>query len=167
MGLRPLTTVLLFDRINSVYEAGIIDASSANDLHNAHVFATCEQQFRENQVCLILSEHVFQHSFLGCEPLLSSWGGEGIYRSSIRPHILELLNCLSKPTIVVTLTDLGGALSPHTVNPALHKVFVGAMLSLSERGADVFYKAPVPPEHIVSILQPGDAQYESLSNSST
>jgi hypothetical protein len=37
--------------------------------------------------------------------------------------------------------------------PALHKVFVGAALGLSDVGADVFYDSAVPPEHIESVLE--------------
>lgn len=167
MGLCPLTSEFLFDRIKSAQEEGIISAADARTLHEAHVFATGEHQCRENQVCLILSKKIFHHSFPGCEPLLTSWGGEGIYKSSKRPPVLEHLNSHSKPAIVVTLLDLGGKSSPHKIYPALHKVFVGARLCLSDLGADVFYKAHVSPENVESILQSGETQYESLLCSST
>ena len=78
--------------------------------------------------------------------------------------LMAEITTLGKPTVVIALLDLGGRGSPHMVFPALHKVFVGAALRLSDVGADVFYKALVPPEHIERILQPGEPDYESLGD---
>ncbi len=163
-GLRPLSADLLNDRINSAQEAGAIGLEDAEDLRAGHVFATGEEEYRENQVSLILSKSMFLHNLPGCKPLLEAWGGEGIYMSSKKPHILDRLKSLSKPTIVVALLDLSGRNSPHNVYPALHKVFVGAALQLSDVGADVFYKAAVPPENVERLIQPGDSEYESLGD---
>jgi hypothetical protein len=52
---------------------------------------------------------------------------------------------------VVALIELGGQRSNHLVFPALHRVFVGALLGLLDVGSDVFYRAPVPSEHIESL----------------
>jgi len=163
-GLRPLSADLLHDRINSAHEAGAIGPDDARELRAAHVFVTGRQRYRENQVCLILSKSMFLHNRHGCDPLLQTWGGEGIYMSYKAERLLDRLKGLGKPTVVVALLDLGGRGSPHYVFPALHKVFVGAALRLSDVGADVFYKAPVPPEHIERILQPGEPNYESLGD---
>ena len=163
-GLRPLSADLLNDRINSAQEAGLIGPGDAEDLRAGHVFATSKQQYRENQVCLILSKSMFLHNLHGCKTLLETWGGEGIYRSSNKLPILDRLKSLSKPTIVIALLDLSGRNSPHNVYPALHKVFVGAALHLSDVGADVFYKAAVSPENVERLLQPGDPDYELLGD---
>lgn len=166
-GLRPLTADLVYDRIKSAQDVGAIGTEDAKKLHAAHVFATGDQQYRENQVCLILSKSVFLHRRHGCEPLLKTWGGEGVYRYLKAPSLLANLKGLSKPTVVVALLDLGGRSSPHGVFPSLHKVFVGTALRLSDVGADVFYKAPVlpeHPEHVERILQPGEPEFELLGD---
>ena len=163
-GLRPLSADLLCDRIDAALEAGAICPDDAKELRAAHVFATGEQQYRESQVCLILSKSMFLHNRQGCEPLLKTWGGEGMYMSSKALPLLDRLKGLGKPTVVIALLDLGGRGSPHKVFPALHKVFVGAALRLSDVGADVFYKALVPPEHIERFLLPGEPDYESLGD---
>ena len=163
-GLRPLSADLLNERINSAQEAGAIGLDDAADLRAGHVFATGQQRYRENQVCLILSKNLFLHNPHGCKPLLDAWGGEGIYRSSNKLSILDQLKILSKPTIVSALLDLSGRNSPHDVYPALHKVFVGAALHLSDVGADVFYKTAVSPENVERLLQPGDSDYELLGD---
>jgi hypothetical protein len=161
-GLRPLSAELISDRIDAALTAGEISLSDAEFLHEAHVFASGEHQYRENQVGLILSKLAFQEDPMGCKPLLSTWGGEGMYMSSKAAQIRERLKELGIPTVVVALLDLGGRDCPHKVFPALHKVFVGAVLGLKCAWADVFYRAAVPPNHIESILQAGDPSYDRL-----
>lgn len=151
MGLRPLSPELLSDRIESARTAGAISSIEAAEFHKAHVFATGEQQHREGQVCLSLSRRVFERDLDACLPLLTTWGGEGMYRSSSAVSRCERLKTLGSPTIVVALLELGGHAFNHLVFPALHKVFVGSLLGLFDVGADVFYRAPVPSEHIESI----------------
>ncbi len=163
-GLRALTADLVFDRIKSAQDEGVIGTVDSKELHTSHAFAMGDQQYRENQVCFILSKNMFLYNIHGCEPLLKAWGGEGIYRYSRKPSILMHLNELSKPTVVVAHINLSGKYSPHRVYPALHKVFVGADLSFSDLGADVFYKVPVPPEYIERILQSGMPEYDLLGD---
>ena len=87
-----------------------------------------------------------------------------MYMSSKAFGLRERFKRLGKPTVVIALLDIGGRDSPHMVFPALHKVFVGAALYLSDVSADIFYKAPVLPEHIERILQPSEPDYESLGD---
>lgn len=164
VGLRPLTNKLLDDRTDLALKVGYIDLDEANTLKASHVFATGDHENRENQVCLVLSRNSFIHYVSGCEPLLGSWGGEGIYLSSIKPHFLNRLTKKSKPTIVEALLDFSEGSPPHLVFPALHKVFVGSALGLSDVGADVFYKSAVTPDRIERILQAGDEGYKALGN---
>ncbi len=163
-GLRPLTNKLLHDRIDLALEAGFIDLDEAKKLKDSHVFAKCDHKNRENQVCLILSRNKFMGGVRGCEPLLGSWGGEGIYRYSTEVPCLNRLKDKSRPTIIEALLDLGGSSIPHNVYPALHKVFIGSDLGLSDVGADVFYQAAVTPDSIERILQAGDEGYKLLGN---
>jgi hypothetical protein len=151
MGLRLLSVELLSDRIESARTVGAISGAEAAEFHQAHVFATSEQQNREGQVCLSLSRRVFERDMEACRPLLETWGGEGMYMSFGAVSQRERLKRLGSPTIVVALIELGGQRSNHLVFPALHRVFVGALLGLLDVGADVFYRAPVPSEHIESL----------------
>jgi hypothetical protein len=106
-----------------------------------------EQEYRENQVCLVLSKHLFERDFDACLPLLESWGGEGLYRSSGSVPFRARLKTIGVPIRVVALIALDDA-ERHKCYPALHKVFVGSLLGLRDIGADVFYRSPVPPEHV-------------------
>ena len=151
VGLRPLSAELLSDRIESACVVGAISGAEAAEFHQAHVFANSEQHGREGQVCLSLSRRVFERDVEACRPLLETWGGEGMYRSSGAVSQRERLKTLGSPTVVVALIELGGPASNHLVFPALHKVFVGAFLGLFDVGADVFYRAAVPSERIESI----------------
>jgi hypothetical protein len=151
-GLRPLSAELLFDRIEAARTEGALSAREAANFHKAHVFATSEERYRKDQVCLVLSKRVFERDPEACRSLLTIWGGEGMYMSSGAQSFKERLMSLGSPTVVVTLLELGGDGFHHHVFPALHKVFVAAVLGLPDVGANVFYRAPVPAENIECIL---------------
>jgi len=158
-GLRQLTAELIHDRIEAAKRASAISEHDAELLRHANVFATGEAAHRKDQVCLIFSNLVFREDPTACEPLLSTWGGEGVYRSS-RSHSLPThVTELGKPTVVVSLLR-----SQFITNvfPDLSKIFVAAALQLTARWADVFYGDAIPPSHIEAILQPGDSIYERL-----
>ena len=163
-GLRPLSANLLTERIEAGHGKGLISATEAKAFHRAHVFATGEEGGREGQVCLILSKRQFEYNLEGCLPLLSTWGGEGIYRSSVAFRIKEKLGRLGSPAVVVARLQLGGDGPRPLMFPSLHKVFVGALLGLADTGADVFYRAPVPPENIEFVLQPSTDAYSRLGD---
>lgn len=158
-GLRPLTAELIHDRIDTAERAGAISEHDAERLRHANVFATGEHANRKNQVCLTLSNLLFREDPSDCEPLLSTWGGEGMYRSSRGHSMPAHVRRLGKPTVVVSLLR---AQHIRSVFPGLSKIFVAAALELTERWADVFYGDAVPPSHIEAILQPGDGAYERL-----
>ena len=157
-GLRPLTAELIHDRIDTARRASAISEHDAELLRHANVFATGEDANRRNQVCLTFSNLLFREDPSGCKPLLSTWGGEGIYRS-LRGSMPTHVKKLGKPTVVVSLLR---AELIRSVFPDLSKIFVAAALGLTERWAEVFYGDAVPPSHIEAILQPGDGFYESL-----
>lgn len=161
-GLRPLTAELIRDRIDAARTHGSISPTEASQLREAHVFATGEQRNRERQVCLILSKRVFRENPQGCEPLLTTWGGEGMYMSSRGAPLRDRFGDLGSPAVVIALLDLGRRNLEHSVFPALHKVFVGAALGLAGVWADVFYRSAVLPEHLERILQPGDPDFEGF-----
>jgi hypothetical protein len=130
--------------------ASTISAADAAIFNQAHVFAVNEECYREGQVCLVLSERVFERDPEGFLPLLTTWGGEGLYRSSCSVSFRARLKTLGAATRVVALLALEDA-SRHSVFPALHRVFVASLLGLPDVGADVHYRSPIPPEHIERI----------------
>ena len=149
-GLRMLSADLLTERIEAARATGAISATEAEIFHKAHVFAAGEEEHREGQVCFVLSERLFGRDPEACLPLLTNWGGEGLYRSSSSIPFRERLKTLGVPTRVVGLLAIEDG-SKHKIYPALHRVFVGSFLGLPDVGADVFYRAPVPPERIERI----------------
>lgn len=149
LGLRPLTTELLGERIEAARTSGDISADEAARFHQGHVFAAGEQEHREGQVCLVLSERLFERDPDACALLLSSWVGEGLYMSSGSVSFRARLRGIGIPMRVTALIALEHG--SHAIYPALHKVFVGSRLGLSDVGADVFYRASIPPHCIESI----------------
>lgn len=162
-GLRLLTAQLVRERIEAACVAGDLSRDLADCLHASHVFAKGEEQYRENQVCLVLSVRTFSEQPEGVKPLLGTWGGEALYRSSGSSQTSPDLKKLGIPTVVAALLDLT-APGKHLFFPSLHKVFTGALLGLRGQGADVFYRSPVPPDCIEAIHQPGSPPYKNLGN---
>lgn len=118
-GLRMLSADLLRDRIESARAAGAISATEAEIFHKAHVFAAGKERYREAQVCLVLSERRFERDPEACLSVLSSWGGEGLYRSFYSVSFRDRLKTLGTPTRVVALLALEDA-SRHSIFPGLH-----------------------------------------------
>jgi hypothetical protein len=149
-GLRPLTLDLVTDRINAAQNIGVITETEADELRDASVFSTGEEQHRAGQVCLVLSRNVYQSCPDDCTPLMRQWGGEAIHNSSRTSMVSVHLLTLGKPCIVEAAIDIC-VQGEHRIFPAMHKAFVGRFLNFEDAGADVFYRAPVPPECILSI----------------
>jgi hypothetical protein len=149
-GLRPLTPDLVTDRINAALTFGTITEAEADMLRAAHVFSAGEEQHRAGQVCLVLSRNVFQSDPDSCTPLMRQWGGEAIHNSSRTSTLTKRLLALGTPCIVEAAIDIC-AQGEHLFFPALHKAFVGSFLNFDDAGADVFYRAPVPPEGVLGI----------------
>jgi hypothetical protein len=149
-GLRTLSADLLEQRIEAARTVGAISTAEAEYFHKAHVFAAGEQEHREGQVCFVLSERRYERDPGACLPLLNSWGGEGLYRSSYSVPFRARLETLGSPTRVTSLIALADDKN-HSVFPALHKVFVASLLGLHDVGADVYYRASIPPEHVQRI----------------
>lgn len=159
-GLRPLTETLVTDRIRQAHDAGAFDAVLRDALLASHVFAFQGGRYsecREDQVCFVVSRAHFDSSPDSCAPLLSRWGGEGIYWAA--EEQAARLAALGRPSIVVA--DLNFDVpGKHLMFPTLLSVLREAAAG-KDRSADVFYRAPVPPECIVAIWQPGDAEYDA------
>ena len=102
---------------------------------------------------------MFVEEVLGCDSLLSIWGGEGIYMAAgdMWPELREL----GRPAIVVAAIDLSSERGiRHVARAQVQKVFVGIELDLQLAIADVFYRTPVPPEDILDVWHPGDEEYD-------
>jgi hypothetical protein len=156
-GLRQLSAELVRERIDAAYEQGALTETERVGFHESHVFARGHQAHREGQVCLVLGRQILEEVH-GVSPLLSTWGGEGIYMAA--PELRTRLEQLGRPAIVVTQIDLSSDHRTHLTFPSLSKLFVGAVLDTEGRGADVFYRAAVPPEDVLEIWQPGHPEYD-------
>lgn len=163
-GLRPLSADLVRDRIALAESSAAISRDFADELRGCHVFATNEARNRQGQVCLILSRQVFQDSISGCIPLLSTWGGEALYKSSRAERLRPRLCTIGAPAIVVALLDFNLESARHLVFPEMQKIFVAAALGLRPRHADVLFRAPVLPMYIENVLRPCDRAYARLGN---
>lgn len=149
-GLRMLSADLLAERICAAHAANAISGAEAETFHRAHVFAVGEEQNREGQVCLVLSEHLYNRDPNAFLPLLNNWGGEGLYSASGSVSLRKRLTMIGSPTRVVALIALEDS-DRHAVYPSLHKVFVASLIGLHDVGADVFYHSSISPEHVERI----------------
>lgn len=164
VGLLPLTASVVAQRIELACQEGAISSIERDLLLESHVFRLgnkTEIDGRRDQVCLILGAAVFDDFPDAVTPLLSSWGGEAIYVYALDRG--QLLASLGKPTIVRAAIDLTEGWRVHLVAPDVARLFVGAVLGLSDRTADVFYRAPVEPEYVLDLWQPGCHEYDRFT----
>lgn len=157
-GLQLLTQELVERRLDAALEHGFLDVAARDSLRASHTFALGGHRHREGQVCLTVGRQVFDETPWGCEPLLSTWGGEGIYMA--REDRWPLLQQLGRPAIVVARVDLSASHKVHRTGPPLDRLFVGARIGAQLLFADVFYTTAVPPEDVLAIWQPGHAEYD-------
>ncbi|MFE2561603.1 hypothetical protein ACFXGT_37465 [Streptomyces sp. NPDC059352] len=111
---------------------------------------------REDQVCLTLSAAPLTHHIDGIHRLLTYWGGEAICWQHCEgsPALAAKLRSLGTPSVVTALLDLT------THGQEAHSIFAGKALEQEPADADVFYRSPIPPQRIESIVSPGDPGYD-------
>ena len=163
-GLRPLSAESVKDRIDAAYEHSCISAAEKEMLHHSHVFETGEAEYRAGQCCFFLPETMLLNRPRDVNPLLSTWGGEAIKKSSRAAALPARLSQLGRPAVVIAHLDLSPGHTIHWVFPDIQKVFTARILNLEDMGADVFHRGPVPPQHITAIWQPGDAEYDKFED---
>ena len=161
-GLRLLSEESVKERINAAYEHSCISAAKRKMLQSSHVFETDEAQYRAGQCCLFLPESMLLNSSYGINPLLNTWGGEAIWKPRSDAE-RDWLGKLGRPAIVVAYLDLSPGQTVYSMFPDIQKVFTARLLNL-EIVADIFYRRPVPAEHIRAIWQPGDTEYDKFED---
>lgn len=160
-GLRPLDAQLVVDRLEAACEHGYIDASQRDELkRSSRIDERADGMKVLDQICLVPSTMVFVHDAYGVDRLLATWGGEAIYwaHGDVGSGLNEVLRGLGRPTIVCALLDVAHISSMY---PSLAGPFLATAAGWpEERGADIFYDAPIPGDQVDELWQPGDAQYD-------
>ncbi|MEU6935635.1 hypothetical protein ABZ943_02790 [Streptomyces rubiginosohelvolus] len=164
-GLRLLDAQLVNDRLSQAHKLGYLTEAEHETLRTANETVPGKRGpgRREDQVCLTLSAAPQTHEVGGIYRLLTYWGGEAIYWQHCEgsPALAAKLRSLGVPSVVTALLDLAapGQEWP-SIFPSLVHVFVGKALGHDPADADVFYKSPIPPQRIESIVSPGDVAYD-------
>lgn len=160
-GLRPLTKELVIERIERACESGNLTLEDRDRLLSGNVFAEGRSAGREGHVSLFLSRTPLDRMVRGVRPLLTTWGGEGIYMARDGSSLREtLLQSMGTPTIVVVEVDLGPDPHVHGIYADLWKLFAARLLGREPLSADLLYRAPVPPEGVIDFWRPGDSSYD-------
>lgn len=160
-GLVRLSEVLVEERIERAYDLGVLTDDERDELLGGNLFQRPGgTAYREDQVCLFISREVLNHSVAGIWSPLTRWGGEGIYFGVYSDEVkMGTLRALGRPAVVEALLDLADGWETHQVSPGVLRSLVGKVLAFEDYSASVLYRAPVLPEHIVSVWQPGDEFY--------
>lgn len=155
-GLRILDERLVTDRLDAAHHHGHLTDAERRALLAGKTLS----DNRVSKVLLFLSAASFTHDAHGLNPLLTNWGGEGIYWQHIhRDNPLRTkLRSFGTPTIVVATLNLTTA-DKVLIFPGVIHALVGTALGLSSIGGSIHYYAPVPPAHIERLIQPGDPNY--------
>jgi hypothetical protein len=164
-GLRPLDAALVDDRLDQAHERGYLTAAEREVLRSQSMVAPGRQRMgnREGQVCLALSAEATSHDIGGAWRLLSFWGGEAIYwqHCDDPADLAQRLRCLGRPTLVTAYVDLANP-DRHLVFKSVVHTFVGKAIGYTPANADVLYRNAIPPQHIESVVFPGDPAYDRL-----
>ncbi|MDA0301253.1 MAG: hypothetical protein O2822_01890 [Chloroflexi bacterium] len=156
VGLTALSRELVEARLARAAEDGLVSSTEHQFFLANHAFSRGAAENREGRVCLILGDHVLREEPAGVRPLLSTWGGEGIYMSLDRRQ-WDRLGQLGRPSIVAVDLDLDAT---WTCFPDLLKVFALSAGGRSSIAAEIHYMRSVPANSIRAIWQPGDDQYD-------
>jgi hypothetical protein len=136
-GLRVSGADLVNERIEAAHAVGAITDEERSLFLSGHVFAYpdwSEQiRIREKQVCLIVSEQLFDHGASGLDPLLTTWGGEVIYFPLDKVHGARLKS-MGAASIVVAHVDVAAAADRDKIKPGLDRLMVGKVLGLEDLG---------------------------------
>lgn len=156
-GLRVLDEQLVRERITDAIADGALANGARLQAETGNVYAIGNQQHRENQICFVIGRAVFDENPGGVDPLLRYWGGEAIRGG---PAEVPAFATVGAPSIVVATLNLTRRHNDPYSWPSLAKLFVGSILGLNGRFADVHYPDPVPGRDIVAIWHPGDIEYD-------
>ncbi len=160
VGLRLLSEDLVSKRLEDAVARGYMTSEEGRAIAAANVFAKGQQQYREGQICLILSRHPLRTEPDAVWRLLTTWGGEAIYFGHVNTPLEDTLRALGRPTVIVADVDLSQGWQTHPVFPGVLHSFVGRSLGFPDYASDVFYGAPISPSQIAGIWQPGHAEYD-------
>lgn len=159
-GLRLLDEQLVCDRIADAIAHGALPDAARRHAESRNIYEIRNESGRGSQVCFVIGRSVFDENPRGCDPLLRHWGGEAIRGG---PGDVPALELVGAPSIVVAKLNLTRRHNDPYSWPLLAKLFVGSLLRLDGRSADVHYHEPVPGRDILAIWQPGDADYNRHS----
>jgi hypothetical protein len=154
-GLRPLTRQLIADRVQGASKLGFITAEDLAKLQTANVFHDGNHS-RAGHVWFFLSRRIFDESVGSYWPLISEWGGEGIYMSRAGKPLRPLLRTLGQPAIVVAGVDLSAAI--HTT-PGTLMTFLGHRLRVRGIFGGVRHSGLVPPREVLDVWLPGHPEF--------
>lgn len=161
-GIRVFSRDLFDERITAAAWHGAMADADRDALLRGHMYGRGEAHsrgHRAGQVCLVIGRSVFDHDPDGVHPLLSNWGGEGIYFSSGTARLEPLLKTLGTPTVVVTAVPmLAGHRMMRWFPPLCHLLL--ATWRRAPGHADLHYSAPVPPDAVADLWQPGHPEYD-------
>jgi hypothetical protein len=147
------------EKIGAAIVAGFLTEREGEFLRSQNVFANGDARGREGQVCLMLSDRILREASKALGGLLTYWGGEAMYKSSV--DVRPMLARLGTPTLIVANLDVGRFEHRHSFFPALHNCFVGVYLGL-DATADIFFRSVIPPNAVERIAQPGEPWYDQF-----
>jgi hypothetical protein len=127
-GLPPFSRELFDERIRLAYDAGAIDQPARDRLLVSHMYAVGEAHRRgrrEGQVCVTLGRASFEE-VSGVRPLLSTWGGEGIYYSSGAVDAQDLLRSLGRPAVIQLRIPVATDWMHQPCFPSMDRILLGS-----------------------------------------
>ncbi len=158
-GLRPLTVDLVEARIRAACAGGWLTLDEGEALLSGNA-VDCDRGQRFGQVCAVAGRSLLDEDPGAVEMLLSTWGGEVIYRAHERTALGARLRSMGTPAIVAVNLRLRAHSRAPRFWPPLACLFTGRLLGLPDTWGDVFFYGPVAAADVAAIWQPGDREYD-------
>jgi hypothetical protein len=160
-GLRPFSGELFDDRIDAALQHGHLTTAEHGQLRASHMVAGGETHSRGDRlgkVCLLVGTDSLEDD--GLHPLMTSWGGEGIYFAAGTVDMRSRLRQLGTPTVVVAAVPVLPTWWEMPIRPGTAHLLLGRWRNLSNARGSLQYRTAVSAENILEVWQPGHPEYD-------
>ncbi len=149
-GLRLYSRALFDERIDEAAAHGYFDTAIAEVLKSASIPAAEHGKRGDRDfVCLTVGP-VLEENAHAVEPLIGTWGGEGIYFASGAKPYRSLLQGLGRPAVVHVSLSLANRSMPRFWPPP-EQLLLGKVRDLPELFGDVFSREAISPSAIIDV----------------
>jgi hypothetical protein len=153
-GLLRLNRDFLEHRVDVAHARGFITAAERDQVLRGNAYAVGNQHGRDGLLSLILGRAGLDNA-AGVNPLLGTWGGEGIHGWPL-PGREENLRTCGVPTIVAIQVHP----RPDDIGTPVTALLLTNLREPGSAYGDLIRRIDLPPHDIVDVWQPGHPEFD-------